>query len=162
MQYTLTDEAATRRLGHALARTAEPGDVLLLSGDLGTGKTTLVKGIAAGLGIDPDVVRSPSFTLMHPYDEGRLPLFHFDVYRLRDPGEFEAMGGMEPILAGDALVVIEWGEQVKAILPPEWLHVHLDYDTTPSGRRVHVHRSGPAGEAWYERLRRVVEEESLP
>lgn len=159
MQYTLTDEAATRRFGHALASTAEPGDVLLLSGMLGTGKTTLVKGIAAGLGIDPDVVRSPSFTLMHPYDDGRLPLFHFDVYRLGDPEEFEAIGGMEPILAGDGLVVIEWGEQVKSILPPEWLHVHLDYDTTPSGRRANIDRNGPAGDAWYERLRRVLEEE---
>lgn len=156
----MTDEAATRRFGQALARTARPGDLLILSGELGTGKTSLVKGIAAGLGIDPDTVRSPSFTLMHPYDEGRMPLTHFDVYRLRDPDEFIAIGGAEAAGDSDGLVVIEWGEQVKSILPPEWLHVRLDYDTKADGRLVTVNGAGPAGDAWYKRLRRVVEEEA--
>ncbi len=96
-------------MGERLGRVLENGDVLVLTGDLGAGKTQLTKGIAAGLGITADVT-SPTFTIQMVYEGGRLPLFHFDLYRLDDPDQLEDTGLFD-VLGQEGVCVIEWGEQ---------------------------------------------------
>ncbi len=107
--FTTTSQAETIALGERLGRVLEDGDVLVLTGDLGAGKTQLTKGIAAGLGIAADVT-SPTFTIQMVYEGGRLPLFHFDLYRLDDPDQLEDTGLFD-VLGQEGVCVIEWGEQ---------------------------------------------------
>lgn len=151
---SLVGEAETRRLGDCLAATAEPGDLLLLSGELGAGKTTLVRAMAEALGVPPEAVRSPSFTLVHTYTGGRLPLHHVDAYRLTAGEEFVALGGDE-LLGDDAVTVIEWGERILDVLPADWLRVILEYDAGGDQRRLSVAATGIHGTRWLERLRRT-------
>ena len=101
-------EAETREIGAGLAAELEPDGVLLLSGDLGAGKTVLVQGLAAALGIDPREVQSPTFTVVREHRGGRLPLIHVDLYRL-EPEEAAALG-IEEILAGPGVKAVEWAE----------------------------------------------------
>ena len=109
--------------GRQLATTLQPGDVLALSGDLGAGKTCLVKGIAAGLGI-PHEVTSPTFTLIHEYGGGRYPLAHIDLYRLETPRAAVAIG-IEDYLGGSGITVIEWAERIESLLPKQTKRIHL-------------------------------------
>jgi tRNA threonylcarbamoyladenosine biosynthesis protein TsaE len=113
----------TRVAGFELARSAVPGAVLALHGDLGAGKTELVKGLAAGLGSD-DAVSSPTFTLVHEYRGGRLPLFHFDWYRLERVEELEGIGYYD-YLDQRGVTVIEWAAKFPSELPPQTQHVYL-------------------------------------
>lgn len=108
--FTSHSEEETRRLAARLAAALPPGAVLLLSGDLGSGKTTFVRGLAEGLGIDPDQVTSPSFTLVHEYRGGRLPLVHVDLYRL-DRADLDEIG-LDPDLAATGIVAVEWAERL--------------------------------------------------
>ena len=102
-------------LGQSLAAELRPGDVLALEGDLGAGKTQFTKGLAAGLGVETDVT-SPTFTLVHEYPGGRLPLFHIDLYRLEE--EREVLGiGLDDYLDGDGVTVIEWADKFAALMP---------------------------------------------
>jgi tRNA threonylcarbamoyladenosine biosynthesis protein TsaE len=103
-------EAETRAVAEALAATLLPGDLVLLHGDLGAGKTVFVKGLAEGLGLDPDSVTSPTFTLVHEYAGGRLPLLHLDLYRLARTELDEV--GLDPDLAARSVVVVEWAERL--------------------------------------------------
>jgi tRNA threonylcarbamoyladenosine biosynthesis protein TsaE len=114
---------ATIAHGHSLAGTLRRGDVLALSGDLGAGKTHFVKGLAAGLGATCSVT-SPTFTLIHEYCGGRIPLYHFDFYRLEDENEALQIG-LDEYLEGDGVCVIEWAEKFSALLPPHtrWLRI---------------------------------------
>jgi len=107
--------ADTIAFGERLATELQPGDVLALTGDLGAGKTCLVKGIARGLGIAQEVT-SPTFTLIHEYRGGRLPLNHVDLYRL-DNVEAAVGIGIEEYLGGDGVTVIEWAERIAPLLP---------------------------------------------
>lgn len=106
----------TFRAGLAAAATLRPGDILALTGDLGAGKTQWVKGLAAGLGCDAPVT-SPTFTLIHEYLGGRLPLYHVDCYRLERPEELLAIG-MDDYLDGRGVLVIEWADKFPALMPP--------------------------------------------
>ena len=108
-------EQDTRSIAAALARDLAAGSVLLLSGDLGAGKTAFVKGLAEGLGIDPDEVTSPTFTLVHEYRGGRLPLIHVDLYRL-DRAELDEIG-LDPDLAAAGVVAVEWSERLARRIP---------------------------------------------
>jgi tRNA threonylcarbamoyladenosine biosynthesis protein TsaE len=119
IEFTTQSGADTIELGRRLAALLAPPQLLILRGDLGTGKTTLVKGIAQALNAaDPDEVTSPTFTLMHEFDgvrEGRpVKLFHLDVYRLESERQLETLG-LDDLLTGDALVLVEWGEKFKSI-----------------------------------------------
>ncbi len=105
-----TDEAGTRAAAAALAATLEAGDVVLLRGDLGVGKTVFVKGLAAGLGLDPDAVTSPTFTLVHEHRGGRLPLVHLDLYRI-ERIELDQVG-FDAALAESGVLVVEWAERL--------------------------------------------------
>jgi tRNA threonylcarbamoyladenosine biosynthesis protein TsaE len=115
----------TLALGERLAAHLRPGDVLALYGDLGAGKTHLVKGIARGLGADPEDVSSPTFTLVNEYAT-RPPLYHLDAYRIARLGELEEIG-VEEILHGDGLCVVEWPERLGPMLPPHTLRLRLTH-----------------------------------
>jgi tRNA threonylcarbamoyladenosine biosynthesis protein TsaE len=112
--FSLSEEE-TAELGRSLARALRGGELVLLVGDLGLGKTVFVRGMAAGLGIEPADVSSPSFTLVQQYRGGRVPLYHVDLYRLSSDEEIATLG-LDEILAGEGVVVVEWGER----LPPFW------------------------------------------
>ena len=114
--------AQTQRVGARLGELLQPGDVLLLEGDLGAGKTVLAQGIAQGLGID-DPVTSPTFTLIHEY-EGRLPLYHVDLYRLAGAGDAAAIG-LEEYIYGEGVTVIEWPDRAGRLLPADHLSIAL-------------------------------------
>lgn len=124
MTYTLTcpSNSDTRAAGARLASLLRPGDVIVLSGRLGCGKTVFAGGIADGLGIEDPVV-SPSFVLVKTYADGFLPMVHVDVYRLGSLAEFEDLEALE--LARDGVAVIEWGDAVAAELPPDHLVVRF-------------------------------------
>ena len=123
--FIIDTEAGTRALGLSIADAAEPGDIIALIGDLGTGKTALTKYIAEGLGIKEEVI-SPTFTIVREYRSGRLPLFHFDVYRLSGPEEF-IDAGAEDYLEDSGLSVIEWADIVADALPADALLVNIEY-----------------------------------
>ena len=110
MNHTSNSEADTRAIAAALAPSLMPGAVILLSGDLGAGKTAFVRGLAEGLGLDPDDVTSPTFTLVHEYRGGRLPLIHVDLYRL-DRAELDEIG-LDQDLAAHGVIAVEWAERL--------------------------------------------------
>ena len=113
----------TKGLGERIGKLLLPGDSVALTGELGSGKTVLTKGIARGLGIKGDPVRSPSFVLIKEYS-GKIPLFHFDLYRLKKPEELNTIG-YEEYFSGKGIVVIEWAERAKNFLPEEYLEIKL-------------------------------------
>ena len=123
--FIIDTEAGTRALGLSIADAAEPGDIIALIGDLGTGKTALTKYRAEGLGIKEEVI-SPTFTIVREYRSGRLPLFHFDVYRLSGPEEF-IDAGAEDYLEDSGLSVIEWADIVADALPADALLINIEY-----------------------------------
>jgi tRNA threonylcarbamoyladenosine biosynthesis protein TsaE len=110
----------TYSLGKKLAQAAEPGELYALMGDLGSGKTVFTKGFAAGIGVREEVV-SPTFTILQIYESGRLPLYHFDVYRIGDIGEMEEIG-WDDYAYGEGVCLVEWAENIEELifeLPPE-------------------------------------------
>jgi tRNA threonylcarbamoyladenosine biosynthesis protein TsaE len=113
---TTHSEEDTTAVGRELAATLSAGDVLLLYGDLGAGKTAFVRGLAEGLGVSREEVSSPTFTLIQEYRGGRLTLFHVDLYRIEDPREFDELGLDE--IAVDGVLAIEWAEKLDARLQP--------------------------------------------
>lgn len=116
----------TAELGRDFGRHAEPGDVYTLIGDLGVGKTVLTQGIALGLGIE-DPICSPTFTIVQVYEEGRMPFYHFDVYRIGDVGEMEEIG-YEDYFYGDGLTMVEWANLIEDILPPRRREITIEKD----------------------------------
>jgi tRNA threonylcarbamoyladenosine biosynthesis protein TsaE len=114
----------TAALGKILGGIVEPGDIITLEGPLGAGKTALTQAIARGLGVDPRIyVTSPTFSLLHEY-QGRIPLYHMDLYRLAGEDAIESLGFAE-YFYGSGLTVIEWPERLGILMPPERLHVEL-------------------------------------
>lgn len=120
--HVTTDDAGTRGIGRALAGRLVAGDLVLLHGDLGAGKTVFVKGLAEGLGLDADDVTSPTFTLVHEYAGGRLPLLHLDLYRL-DRADLDEVG-LDPDVAARGIVVVEWAERLTRV-PAAAVAVHI-------------------------------------
>ena len=124
----------TFAFGERIGRESTPGQVYTLIGDLGVGKTVFTQGVARGLGIT-EPVNSPTFTIVQIYDEGRMPFYHFDVYRISEPDDMYEIG-FEEYIYGDGVVVIEWADLIKEILPPEviWVNIEKSYlnkkDTT--------------------------------
>ena len=109
-----------------MGRRAAAGQVYTLIGELGTGKTVFTQGVAAGLGI-PGPVNSPTFTIMQVYEEGRLPFYHFDVYRIGDPQEMEEIG-YEEFFFGEGVCLIEWADLIPELLPPDHVRITIEKD----------------------------------
>lgn len=116
----------TYEVGVQLGKKAVPGQVYCIYGDLGVGKTIISQGVAAGLGIK-DVVNSPTFTIVKEYDEGRLPLYHFDVYRIGDVDEMDEIGYNEMVY-GDGVSLIEWANLIEEILPDDHTRIVIEKD----------------------------------
>lgn len=116
----------TLELGICLAREAKPGQVFTLIGDLGVGKTVLTQGIAKGLEIDEPIC-SPTFTIVQEYHSGRMPFYHFDVYRIGDVEEMDEVG-FEDYVYGDGLTMIEWANLIEEILPKEYTRITIEKD----------------------------------
>ena len=114
----------TYEAGKQLAQEACPGQVYCLDGDLGVGKTVFTQGFAAGLGI-VEPVNSPTFTIVQVYEEGRMPFYHFDVYRIGDVEEMDEIG-YEDYFYGDGVCMIEWGSMIEELLPPETIFIKIE------------------------------------
>ena len=119
-------EKETYDLGFRLGQEAKPSQVFTLVGDLGVGKTVFTKGLAAGLGIE-EPVSSPTFTIVQIYEEGRLPLYHFDVYRIGDVEEMDEIG-YEDYIYGEGVSLIEWANLISDILPEHYTEVKIEKD----------------------------------
>lgn len=130
----------TRDLGAAVSELARPGDVLVLAGDLGAGKTAFTQGFGRGLGVEGPIT-SPTFTLAHVY-EGRLPVHHIDVYRLDQMAEVLDLGLPEALDEG-GVVLIEWGDAILPALPANFLEVRLTFGKSDDDRTVELRSVGP-------------------
>lgn len=144
----------TRAIGAALAELLQPGDALALTGELGAGKTTLVQGLARGLGFTGPVV-SPTFTLVREYP-GRLRVVHVDVYRLDRVQDVIDLG-LEEMIDDDGVLVVEWGDAIEELLPAEHLLVELTAPGPDERRRIELAGVGPSWAARWERLEQVLE-----
>ena len=142
----------THRLGRCVGQLLQGGEVLALYGELGTGKTSLVRGIADGLGAEPTAVSSPTFTLIHEY-HGRLRLIHTDLYRL-SASQLEDTG-LDDYLNGRTVTAIEWADRWGSGLPSDRLDIHLSH-RLPSARRVVLTASGPSACRLVQRLRHLL------
>ena len=133
--------ADTFALAKELAAGAAPQDVFALIGDLGAGKTAFAKGFAAGLGVKENVV-SPTFTLVQTYNSGRIPLYHFDVYRIGDVSEMEETG-YEDCFYGDGVTLVEWADLIDAILPENTTFITISSDPAKGSdyRKITIERN---------------------
>ena len=129
-------EDETCDLGRTLARNFKGGELLLLEGDLGLGKTVFARGVARGLGISSEAVSSPSFTLVQEYRGGRLPMFHVDLYRINDADDVGTLG-LDEILESGAVVVVEWGEKLPPFYSRDALTVRF-HDVGEGARRIEL------------------------
>ncbi len=128
----------TFALGLQLGQTAQPGQVYCLEGDLGVGKTVFAQGFARGLGIH-DAVNSPTFTILQSYEEGRLPFYHFDVYRIADVEEMEEIG-YEDCFYGEGVSLVEWPGLIRELLPEDavWISIEKDAERGFDYRRITI------------------------
>ncbi len=141
----------TEAFGKILGEIAEPGDIITLGGTLGAGKTALTQAIGRGLGVDPAIyITSPTFSLLHEY-QGRIPLYHMDLYRLGGEEEIEELGFAEYFYA-DGLTVIEWPERLGNIMPSERLHIELSI----TGESSRIANLSAHGELWQIKVADIV------
>ncbi len=126
MIYESLSEKDTFDLGKELGAKAQPGQVVCIDGDLGVGKTVFTKGFAEGLGVKDDVV-SPTFTIIQEYTDGRLPMYHFDVYRIGHPDEMYDIG-YEEYFYSDGVCLVEWSSRIEELLPEESIHINIEKD----------------------------------
>ena len=137
----ITNSAAeTRELGKRLAEKLQAGDVILLEGDLGAGKSEFARGTAAGLGVQ-ETVTSPSFTILNVYESGRLPLYHFDWYRLESAEELYELG-MDEYLGGDGIALVEWPGRCPDAVPEDCLLIRIEAEGETSRRITEEVRGG--------------------
>ena len=132
----IASEKETERIGEAIGRAAEPGTVVALIGDLGTGKTTLTKSIARGLGVT-ETVTSPTFNIIREYKSGRIPLYHFDVYRIGDPDEMFELG-YEEYFYGDGICVVEWADIIEELLPEDAVIIRIERGADEEEREYRI------------------------
>lgn len=130
----IKNEEETKKFGEKLCEKLTAGSIVALTGDLGTGKTTLTKAIAAGLGVT-DVITSPTFNIVKQYDSGRLPLYHFDVYRIGDVDEMYEIG-YEEYFFGDGVCLIEWADLIEEIIPDDAVRIEIEYGEK-EGERIY-------------------------
>lgn len=138
MIYESFDEKETFAIGETIGKQIRPGEVYALLGDLGVGKTVLTKGLAKGLGIT-ESVNSPTFTIVQIYEEGRLPLYHFDVYRIADPEEMDEIG-YEDYFYGEGVCLVEWANLIEELMPPDtkWITIEKELSKGFSYRKITI------------------------
>ena len=138
MVYESSREQETFALGEKIGKEARPGDIYALLGDLGVGKTVFTKGFAKGLEID-EHVSSPTFTILQVYDEGRLPLYHFDVYRIGDPEEMDEIG-YEDCFFGGGICLVEWANLIEELMPAQtkWITIEKDLSRGFEFRKITI------------------------
>lgn len=124
MVFETMSEKETFELGKKIGLDAEPGQIICLDGDLGVGKTVFTQGFAKGLNIEENV-NSPTFTIVQVYDEGRIPLYHFDVYRIGDPEEMYEIG-YEEYFFGEGVCLIEWSNLIEDLIPEEAVKIIIE------------------------------------
>ena len=145
MDRRIGSETETRALGLELAASARQGTVIALIGELGTGKTTLTKAIAEGLGVTESVT-SPTFAILKEYASGRLPLYHFDLYRIDDAEALYALG-VEEYFCGDGVTVVEWADRAEELLPQDAIVIRLAYGRDANERLVRTEGGSDADDA---------------
>ena len=126
MIYESTSAEMTAELGRKIGKALNPGDIICIDGNLGVGKTVFTQGVAEGLGITESVC-SPTFTLVQEYHEGRIPLYHFDVYRISGPWDMDDLG-YEEYFYGDGVCMIEWGSMIDELLPANTIFIKIEKD----------------------------------
>jgi tRNA threonylcarbamoyladenosine biosynthesis protein TsaE len=148
--------SAGRALGNAVMATRGAALVITIQGELGAGKTTLVSGVLGAIGI-PGPTRSPTYTLIEPYEAAQLQIYHLDLYRLIDAREVESLG-IRDLLTADAVLLIEWPERGAAVLPPADLEISITYNGSLSGegREMALASATAGGQLLLQRLRHVV------
>ena len=146
-----TSHRHTDRLGQVIGRVLRGGETIALYGPLGAGKTALVRGIAQGLGASPTAISSPTFVVIHEYDQGRLPLAHVDLYRIRSPRELESTGLIE-YFSGQTVTAVEWADKGRAVLPQDRIDMTLNHRAARS-RSIQVRATGPKSGELLARLR---------
>lgn len=124
--YESFSEDITFEIGKKLGEKADKGDIICLEGDLGVGKTVFTKGFATGLNIEENI-DSPTFTIVQEYTEGRLPLYHFDVYRIGDISEMDEIG-YEDYFFGEGVCLIEWASRIEELIPESAIHIIIEKD----------------------------------
>ena len=124
MEFIVDSVEKTMNIGRQIGSLVNKGDILCLTGDLGTGKTHISKGIAEGLEIT-DHITSPTFNIVNEYHSGRLTLYHFDVYRVNDPDEIEAIG-FDEYRFGEGVSLIEWANYIEDLIPEEYIHIKIE------------------------------------
>ncbi|WP_373599855.1 tRNA (adenosine(37)-N6)-threonylcarbamoyltransferase complex ATPase subunit type 1 TsaE [Paraclostridium bifermentans] len=144
----LENEEKTREIGYKLGQLLTPKSVICLIGDLGAGKTTMTQSLAKSLEVD-DYITSPTFTIVNEY-EGRMPLYHFDVYRIGSSDEMYDIG-FDEYINGDGVCIIEWANLIEDILPEEYLYIEMNYKET--GREMIL---TPKGEKYEELVKELV------
>ena len=149
MSILIENPKSTEDLAVIIGEVAQPGDNLVLTGDLGAGKTTLTKGIALGLGIE-QMIKSPTYTIIREYQQGRIPLYHMDVYRVA----FGASDlGLDEYFEGEGLSVIEWGNNLNEARPEDYLELIITKDETDlEKRRITFQSFGSQAKAFEERI----------
>ncbi len=126
MVYETFSPEETYEIGRKMGAEAEAGVIITLDGDLGAGKTLFTKGFAEGLGVS-EPVSSPTFTILQEYEDGRMPLYHFDVYRIGDPAEMDEVG-FDDYIYGDGACLIEWSELIEELIPEEAVRIVMERD----------------------------------
>lgn len=144
MEFTVSTIEETLNIGKQVGSLAKSGDIICLTGDLGTGKTHMSKGIAEGLGITEHIT-SPTFNIVNEYHSGRLNLYHFDVYRVNDPDEIYAIGFDEYIF-GNGVSLIEWANYIEEIIPNEYLYINIKKipEKGENFRKITIEAFGPS------------------
>lgn len=132
----IKNENETREFGMKLGASLKPGDVVALIGDLGTGKTALTRYIAEGLGVTESIA-SPTFTIVREHHSGRIPLYHFDVYRVYDPDELYEIG-IDEYFFGEGVCVVEWADLIDDILPDGTIKINIEYGENEGERIYHL------------------------
>ena len=140
------DPEETFEVGRKIGMNAKPGQIYTLTGDLGVGKTVFTQGVAAGLGIT-EPVNSPTFTIIQEYEDGRLPFYHFDVYRIGDLEEMEEIG-YDDYFFGQGICLIEWAELIEEILPEKRIEVTIEKDLEKGfeNRKITIEERGEEAE----------------
>lgn len=127
------DTEQTLKLGCAFASLLNKGDIIVLTGELGAGKTKFVEGVLKNFGLE-DEISSPTFTIINEYTKNDINIYHFDAYRLEDSDEFYAIGGEEYFEKG--ICLIEWGELISDVLPKDYIHININKDETNENKRI--------------------------